>query len=1181
MIDKPLKIGAFEVGTCIGQGGMGKVYRAVHSITGVPVALKVVADLADGESKRAFHREVQAQAGLVHPGVVYLFDYGAVDSQAAQAFNGELEEGSPYVVMELADRQTVRSHMPFDNWQAVCDVLLEVLDALAFAHARGVVHRDLKPENFLVFGTDNDRGRVKLADFGLAHALGHSIEESERILAQISGTPYYMAPEQFHGSWRAYGPWTDLYALGCIAWHFICGRPPYQGTGFFSFALKHCEGEIPAMEPLFDIPDGVRQWVDKAMAIDPGERFQRAADAAWALPKGDGMAGAGGVEKRGRAISRRGVDTTSLQTLQPFATIKQWDFDDASERKLPAGHREDSAPSLDMSGPPVPTGWQTARRDRLPTQLAGTGLGLFGLREVPFVGRDGARDQIWRALQEVAEEGELRVVFVQGESGVGKSRLVHWMVTRAHEVGAAKILKALHSAGGRGPTEGLAGLVQRAFHAWRLSREQLYEELLQRLEPLDEEDAFRDVDARALTELVHPTEDDTDAVVGPRYQFASSLQKYALIHRLLLRFARHRAPVMWLDDLHYSSEGLGLVEYLLDLPDAHRPAALILCTLRSDVLADNRELAQRVADVADNECCRRIELDAIDPSDHRELIDRILPLAPDVVDTLARRTEGNPLFAHQLLSHWIATDDVAISDEGFGVVPGKPLSLPDDIHELWMERVERLLRQLSMVHSTHAEAVIELAAALGREVDPGEWRDLCTEAGYAVATGLDDILIERGLAVRTADGWAFAHGLLVDSLARRAIEGGRWKDHHRHCAKMLEDRYPESPQQTARRRADHWIEAGELERALDPLLEESSRWFELEDLSQWKQSLKLHRHLLDRLQLDPLAPQRLENDLLTNKALFLFENKTDQGIEGTQEVLRRGREIGDAILALRAHEQLATFLITTGDIESAQRELQTALDLAANLDDQSWQGKVLQRLSETWLHTGELDEADRCARRARDHFRDSGLVFDELLCDARRGWVQLGRARFEEARQILEGVLKEVTRRGFRSLESYCLNGLGDVARFSGRVVDARQYYEQSRLIELEMGDLLGEATVLLNLAQIELALGHFERGRQLLEQAQVRTNELEGGRYREFFDCMEILLACGDEDWARVRHILNDYQRGWPTKRPVYKDHAWLLERAVTRAEQAGRLEHAQALRGLAIEVWTKLGNDEAAAQV
>lgn len=221
---------------------MGTIYRGTHRDTDVSVAVKVIRRAGPRAARRPFHVEIQAHAGLQHPGIVYLFEYGSIDGEAAEASEGELRRGDPFVAVELADRGTVRDAMPLGDWPTVCRILVQALDALAYSHARRVIHRDLKPENLLVFDETGDGDadwRVKLADFGVAHAFGGEFDAETDELEAAAGTPLYMSPEQVRGDWREYGPWTDLYALGCIAWEMVCGLPPFSGDNHVEIALNH------------------------------------------------------------------------------------------------------------------------------------------------------------------------------------------------------------------------------------------------------------------------------------------------------------------------------------------------------------------------------------------------------------------------------------------------------------------------------------------------------------------------------------------------------------------------------------------------------------------------------------------------------------------------------------------------------------------------------------------------------------------------------------------------------------------------------------------------------------------------------------------------------------------------------------------------------------------------------
>ncbi|MEQ1566190.1 MAG: protein kinase [Myxococcota bacterium] len=374
-----VRLGPFRLIERIGRGGMGQVWRAAHEPSGIDVAVKTVT-VADPASNDAFHREVRAVAGLDHPGIVWVFDAGTVDEQAERASGRLLAAGSPYLVMELVDGGTLdrgRVH----PWGEVHAMLVDVLEALAHAHAHGVIHRDLKPANLLRTGVRLGRpGAYKLADFGIAHALG-----SGRRDLSPAGTIQYTAPEQLAGRWFELGPWTDLYSLGCLTWLVLTGAPVFGALVGDALVTAHAERPPPSFAPATEVPAGVEPWLRVLLEKEPSARFASAAQA---------------IE--------------ALQALDP-ATVTR------APRRVPREWRDPTVPARPMA-------------------LIGAGLGLYGLRPFPTAGREAERDALWAHLREAATEAAPRVVQLAGPPGVGRTHLAGWLCARAAEVGAAEVL---------------------------------------------------------------------------------------------------------------------------------------------------------------------------------------------------------------------------------------------------------------------------------------------------------------------------------------------------------------------------------------------------------------------------------------------------------------------------------------------------------------------------------------------------------------------------------------------------------------------------------------------------------------------------------------------------------------------------------------------------------------------
>jgi DNA-binding beta-propeller fold protein YncE len=236
-------VAGYRVDALIARGGMGVVYRATHLALERPVALKVIArELADrGDFRERFGRESRLAARLDHPSVVPIYDSREVDGELLIAMR--LVEGGDL-------RRVLDGEGPLEPARAVA-LLGQIADALDAAHAAGIVHRDVKPHNVLVEGD-----RAFLSDFGLAKALNESGAASG---TSVVGTAEYMAPEQWRGGTA--GPPADIYALGCVLYEAVTGIPPYSRR----------EADT---EP--EIPEGLAEVIERAVAPDPGARFHSA-----------------------------------------------------------------------------------------------------------------------------------------------------------------------------------------------------------------------------------------------------------------------------------------------------------------------------------------------------------------------------------------------------------------------------------------------------------------------------------------------------------------------------------------------------------------------------------------------------------------------------------------------------------------------------------------------------------------------------------------------------------------------------------------------------------------------------------------------------------------------------------------------------------------------------------------
>jgi serine/threonine-protein kinase len=258
----------------LGVGGVGAVYRATHVTLGRPVAVKLLLEGLDPSFRARFEREAKALAGLRHPNIVSIVDYGVT-------------EDMPYLVMELLEGETLSQRI--NNRTLKSDEVLEIarqlLRALSFVHEQGLVHRDLKPGNVFAEKLPGGEERIKLLDFGLAKVIeGDGKDEPPVTRAgHAVGTPAYMAPEQVAGD--AADARTDCYGVGVLLFQMLCGRVPFVGEPMEQLrsSLVTPAPALSEAKPSLKPRPELEALVARAMCKPRDGRFQSAADMLAAL----------------------------------------------------------------------------------------------------------------------------------------------------------------------------------------------------------------------------------------------------------------------------------------------------------------------------------------------------------------------------------------------------------------------------------------------------------------------------------------------------------------------------------------------------------------------------------------------------------------------------------------------------------------------------------------------------------------------------------------------------------------------------------------------------------------------------------------------------------------------------------------------------------------------------------
>ena len=256
-------LGRFQFISELGRGASGSVFLAQHLTLGIPVAVKVLSSqlaMLDARHIERFQQEARAAMRLSHPGIVRVHDLDLVD-------------GLYLIVMEYVDGMTVADHIKLSGAMPESLALVVtkgVAEALEAALEERIIHRDVKPANIMLTKTR----RVKLADLGLAKALGSGDRLGETGVNAILGTPHYFSPEQARDA-ASVDHRADIYSLGCTLYHMLTGHVPYQGSGLSDVIRQHESAPIP--DARAERPELSRRAADLArwmMAKDVSQRPQ-------------------------------------------------------------------------------------------------------------------------------------------------------------------------------------------------------------------------------------------------------------------------------------------------------------------------------------------------------------------------------------------------------------------------------------------------------------------------------------------------------------------------------------------------------------------------------------------------------------------------------------------------------------------------------------------------------------------------------------------------------------------------------------------------------------------------------------------------------------------------------------------------------------------------------------------
>ncbi len=1039
---------------------MGAVYRALQTSLDREVALKVLHSKVafTPRARRRFGREARAVARLNHPHIAAVFDFGTDNDGQTLWLAMELVEGTPMTYLKREEIDILRLMSLTD----------QVCSALSAAHARGIIHRDLKPSNVLLANDADGNEIIKLVDFGLAATQtgdlslenapgGLGDETSEAKSRTIMGTPRYMAPEIFRR--QPIDPRVDIYALGVILFEILAGRPPYPGDDPRVVMKGHLKKPIPRLEPRgAPLPPEFERCIYRMLAKEPAERYQNANE----------------VRDELQAI----INTYSYVPWMTGPTVGE-------HSSMNVGSGSISRPGF-LSG----FGAQTMP----PAAMFGnrSGPGAIGNQSAPLVGRVNERRIIEQHIRQASYEGIGGIITIEGEEGIGKSRLLQWIKVRVEEAGL------LYPAGGEytrqsGGFDGIRSVLEQLLGTAEATYEEIESIVTSRLRG-----DFDDDEVKTIVQLLKPgSEDALFDATGPSDDHRAARQEriFAVIERVFRRAAQIRPVLLSLENMHYAGEAtFAFLEHLAVGLHFNTAPILLIATMRSEDLEARprlRDALHRLSRFGTDVI--RLRLDRMSDEEAAQLVQKMVPVEPDVATRIASRSAGNPLHLTQILRYLHESGKLRFMNGSWRIEEGVDIGreVPEELGDLMRLRAERAAVRY---HDEKAvKNVLERGAILGNRFDYRLLYSFLQREQSPHLENLDDILeflVREGLLREVGhsaeDILEFSHVVMRDVLLVDLEERRSLRDLHRVAAEVKVDFYGSRARQHALEIAEHYRRARDPKGVYVYTVSAARSAMAASDL---KSAIRLYREAHD------IAEREESFDDPARDGGFERVSTILQGEEVALEVAHLEVKIGDYAIAREHYRTL---------LRSQERGVAV------------WARWGLGDLA---LKQGELDEAvgwfEASLREAQKMAEDEAFAEEadevESYAMAGVGRVAYLRGDYVEADEMLTAALENAQGHGLRQLEGEILRTLSDVVWSRGDGDKAEVYRRRASILAESSEDREALAHAQLHSAQYHQAIGQPTRAEKEVTEAREIFDEL--GKRHAIAHC---LLVLGRIAWAR-----------------------------------------------------------------
>jgi tetratricopeptide (TPR) repeat protein len=1049
-------VGGYRLIGRLGAGGMGTVYRA-EGPGGEPVALKTL-PVPRAETLLRIRREIHALSRIRHPGIVRILDSGTL-------------EGVPWYAMELVEGEPLRRWCGEEGLGVPLEPRLALVRglclALAYLHGEGLVHRDLKPENILVPGrrqeAADNRGRGPAAhrlwptaspvivDFGLAAEFGGPLSrEALHPEAGSAGTPLYMAPEQIRG--ELLDARADLYALGCILYELITGRPPFATRDAREAIEAHLH-KAPAQPSTLvsGLPQELDALVLRLLAKSLQQRIGHADDVAAALARlGAGGASAEAAPRPRPYLYRPGF----FGRREAMRELLQ-------ELVLPGR----AGPRIVLIG-----GESGVGKTRLVLEAAREAerRGLRILSGECLPGQVGSEDRLAGGLAPLPSPDS------RLSSSSGSARAPRVRSDRS----------PLPSAAG-GPLQALRQPLQAVADRCREQGPAETQRLVGRRASVL---AAYEPGLASLPgqETVQPPA-ELPATEARRRLFAALTETFAAL-------AQEQPVLLVLDDLQWADElTLGWLQDLAPAGSGGTKApgsVLVLGTYRTEEAeAPGGEMLRRLLGSAQ---VHRLHLARLEPAAVGSMVGDMLALDPapeSLVSTLTRHSEGNPFFVAEYLRAAVQEGMLVRDQQGRWQVrtdsPVQELALPRSLHELVSRRMQDL--------QPEARALVEAMAVLGRQAEPPLAAEVARLGEAELHEAVNELLRRQVLETPALRELRFVHDKLRE-VAYGVIPPQRRVELHGAAAEAIEARFSSEKDQHLEELGRHWERAAAVEKAR-PCYRAAAR------LATARYALveaeRLYRAFL-ALVPEPTLESVEARGMLGYEVLYL-QGRTAEAIDECQAAVEEASALGDR--AAEGHLRLWLGMIywREGHLEQARALSEQALATARQVGARKLEGTSLTILANILHHLGEPARLPAIYNQALGIVREVGDRENEGVILGNLAECLFEQGDLKRSVELSEEALAIACAAGDRRREGLVLGTLAEVHFALGALEQAERLINQAILIHREVTDRRLEARRLLNLARLKrLKAGAsneiealLDQGEQIVEQLKDRLGSL------------------------------------------------------------------------------------------